>query len=225
MYPQRDHTLNTMYGSYAFVDLTNRAHGSKSGLLGPTFSPIKTDMCKMRFYYYLFGNNAARLSVYYRDAVGDVYYQLWRVQDIQTQFWERAEMTVSMTSRPVQIVIEAEARNNTKLGSVVAVDDVSFTDQCIPYAGDLPVLLTSTTASPCGPDGYQCADGKCIIKSQLCDFYPNCANNEDESNCGTCSFENGTCGWYVSHLVLLLAFMSRLCKIQSMIKLKDSKFY
>ena len=44
----------------------------------------------------------------------------------------------------------------------------------------------------------QCKDGsRCIFKTQICDFNPQCADQSDEANCGVCNFDtaNNTCGW------------------------------
>lgn len=31
--------------------------------------------------------------------------------------------------------------------------------------------------------------------SQVCDFVSQCRDGSDEAMCGTCTFENGQCGW------------------------------
>lgn len=191
--PQRDHTTNSDSGSYVYFETSNKKTGSKATLYGPMFS---SSYCIVRFYYYIYGKSAGKLTFYYRTAVGGPFIPLWSKAGSISQNWERAEATFHYLNTNIQIIIEAEIETESKDDGVIAIDDISFTNQCLSFNGNLPTIITTTTKSPCGPNGFICPSGPCIDNSQICNFIKDCPNGEDEANCGTCDFENGSCGWY-----------------------------
>ena len=141
------------------------------------------------------GKSVGRLNVYYREASGGGYTQLWSQIGPIGDRWERSEIVIPPKNIPRQLIIEAVAGENTNNIGIIAVDDISFTLACTQYFGTLPSISTTTTARPCGANGYQCQDGSCISNNKVCDFNKDCSNNEDEKECGTCDFENDICGW------------------------------
>ncbi len=196
-YPQRDHTTNTAQGSFIFIEMTGKKNRSSSVLYGPSLSPTVTSDCQMRFYYFMNGKSVGKLSIYYREAIGGGYTQLWSQNGPVGDRWERSELSLPANNKAKQLVIEATSADNTNDSGIIAIDDVSFTTSCTAYSGTLPTIVTTTTGKPCGDNGFQCYDGSCVPNSKVCDFSQDCSNNEDEANCGTCNFENGQCGWYV----------------------------
>jgi hypothetical protein len=43
---------------------------------------------------------------------------------------------------------------------------------------------------------FTCDNGNIIAAHKVCDFVKDCVDGSDEKNCGTCDFENSTCGWF-----------------------------
>ena len=87
--------------------------------------------------------------------------------------------------------------------SYIAIDDISFSPECIAtteQSSTTPIPIR-TTPSKCG-NQFHCKLGTCIDSSKVCNFHKDCDDGSDESNCGTCGFEdtdpNGIpvmCGW------------------------------
>ena len=197
--PQRDHTTNTESGSYIYVETKNRQPASTSTLIGPSFDYSKSPSCRLRLFYYMYGNSVGKLTVYARNAVGGQFSQVWTKIGSVDQSWQRADIYLRpyfANTNIFQVIIQSSAANSTQQDGFIAIDDISFTPNCYPSNDPLPVISTTTTAPPCGFTGFRCSDGKCINQSQLCDFVRDCVNGEDENNCGACKFENDSCGWY-----------------------------
>jgi hypothetical protein len=142
------------------------------------------------------GNSVGKITVYYRTAYGGRFEELWSKSDSIGEIWERAQVQIKDIKDNMQIIIEAQVSTNSNLQGVIAIDDISFSKTCQKFTGQLPTVVTTTTQPPCGLNGFICADGSCINKSQACDFIIDCPSGEDESSCGTCNFETDNCGWY-----------------------------
>ena len=150
----------------------------------------------------MYGRSVAQLRILSRYEVGGYLSSRWTKVGSVGEFWERGEVTIypySSTSPAVQWVIEAQVANVTNVDGIIAIDDITFDPECTIPAGEMPTVFTTTSVPTCGADGYKCPEwnGKCIKKSQLCDFQVDCPNGDDEKNCGICDFENSTCGWFV----------------------------
>ncbi|KAG1666097.1 MAM and LDL-receptor class A domain-containing protein 1 [Nymphon striatum] len=98
------------------------------------------------------------------------------------------------------VIIEGHVNNQ-----VVAIDDISFSSECKPdqsmcISHFIKLLPTSvplvTTPSPCNESQFTCQKSQlCIRKDKVCDFVMDCPDESDETDCGSCDFETGTCGW------------------------------
>lgn len=196
--PQRDHTTNTASGSYIYVETTAKKPSSTSVLFGPVIS-TQSSSCRMRFYYYMNGKSAGKLTVYSRTFIGGSFSSQWS-RTTKVDYWERAEVFLyvsSFSSKNYQIVIESQVSSTfSNQDGFIAIDDITFSKECIRSTD--PMQITSTTAPPpfCGYNGFRCSNGRCINNTQLCNFISDCPNGEDELNCGKCNFEKDNCGWY-----------------------------
>lgn len=63
-----------------------------------------------------------------------------------------------------------------------------------------PLFLSAvipTTQPSCAPHRFQCSNGRCIAKNQVCDFLDDCGDSSDELNCpcrnGQLTCANGNC--------------------------------
>ncbi|GCC20963.1 hypothetical protein chiPu_0000135 [Chiloscyllium punctatum] len=119
---------------------------------------------------------------------------LFNLTGDQGHYWQRAEINLS-ADEDFEIMLEGWVGKGSK--GVIALDDITFTKECIssPFAfHPEPTLLPPTGLCP---QGYlECQNGNCYQPEQRCDFVNDCSDNTDERECGTsCTFETGQCGW------------------------------
>ncbi|XP_061879772.1 MAM and LDL-receptor class A domain-containing protein 1 isoform X1 [Entelurus aequoreus] len=211
--PPLDHTLNNAAGHY----LTPGTPGI-SEVLSNTLLPSSN--CTIRFFYYSLGDATGRLTAQsrtLRSGGGDTV--LWLAVHTPSYSWQRTSVTFS-SSVKCKIVFRYEGGNAG--GGHVALDDVSFSEECAfdPANGRLPDTSptsapttststpTSTSAStpamspsptnPCQEDEFFCwrSSGQiCIAATLKCNYLPDCSQGEDEDGCGPCTFERDQCGW------------------------------
>ncbi|XP_075742958.1 MAM and LDL-receptor class A domain-containing protein 1 isoform X3 [Rhipicephalus microplus] len=74
--------------------------------------------------------------------------------------------------------ISAETATDTE--GFVAIDDVLISGECSQN-------IRSTERFDCG--------NQSITIERVCDFVKDCANGDDERNCGSCNFKKDLCGW------------------------------
>ncbi|KAG7165100.1 MAM and LDL-receptor class A domain-containing protein 2-like 1, partial [Homarus americanus] len=201
--PKRDHTLNSASGSFIYIDNT---FDYKNTTVATILSPvIKWDdkmisPCILHFFYCIYGPAAQKLTVSSRDASNGPLNIHLVITDAVGPYWEQAEISMApqdIIHKPLQFIITGERDSLGKQRSVIAIDDISFTESCVLSDDILPTASPSipTTTSGACPNQFQCNDGECIPLDHVCNFMNNCIDGTDEAMCAECSFENGTCGW------------------------------
>ncbi|XP_071520575.1 LOW QUALITY PROTEIN: MAM and LDL-receptor class A domain-containing protein 1-like [Panulirus ornatus] len=203
--PKRDHTVNTVSGSFIYIDNSGSNDNDTTATLASSVITRKdtfTDACILQFFYYMDGPAVSKLVVSTRDASNGPLVDHLIISGAVGPYWERADIFVEpqeVMTRPLQFVITGET--NDYLGaeaSVIAVDDLSFTEACALSSNPLPTLQpipSTTTLEPCS-DQFQCEAGECIPLEYVCNFVDNCRNGADERICAECTFEDGVCGWH-----------------------------
>ncbi|KAK1787196.1 hypothetical protein P4O66_017048 [Electrophorus voltai] len=202
--PPRDHTRNSDAGGY--ISPAHQQSASHTAeIISGTFLP--SFQCTVRFYHYSHGNSGAlttRLRISRSEGSDDI---LWRRGITPGYHWHRAEVTFT-SSVKTKIVFQFVGSGKNS-GDYVAVDDISFSPNCLhdPDNSQLPItpITVPPTASASTPTGYPCREGefhcwrsdglKCIAASAQCDYSIDCPLGEDEGNCGPCTFEYGLCLW------------------------------
>ncbi|XP_064478697.1 MAM and LDL-receptor class A domain-containing protein 1-like isoform X2 [Ornithodoros turicata] len=113
------------------------------------------------------------------------------MQGSQRPQWQKVEVVIGRVSRRFAVLLEGDPeRGNASF----AIDDISF-HQC--------AVVINGSQECNGKDMYQCANGNCVHRNQLCDFTDDCGDRSDEgvmAKCNTtfpgrCSFELGVCDW------------------------------
>ncbi|KAI3374795.1 hypothetical protein L3Q82_021349, partial [Scortum barcoo] len=214
--PPRDHTHNSAAGSHYVIPGTHLTEkGQTSEILSNTLLPSSN--CTVRFFYFSLDDAAASLTAESRtlrsgsdDAV------LWRRENSQSYSWQRAEFTFSSSDNSKIVFRYERGDGPTRL---VALDDISFSRECVfdPDNNKLPNTTTSapptssnTPTSPATPPTstaptHPCQDNEffcwrsagnvCILATLQCDYHPDCPSGEDEDGCGPCTFESNQCRW------------------------------
>lgn len=201
--PKRDHTTNTPSGSYIYIGSSQDSLAASSASL---VSPVMgwnyklIDPCMLRFFYYMDGPSVDELVVAVREASGGTLNEQWSMTGAVGPLWERKELSVPphlIMYNPLQFVIKGKTLNGTgEERSVIAIDDVSFSETCYMSSGTLPPTSPTvpTTGGPC-EGKFQCENGQCVPLDYVCNFVKNCNDGTDEAMCAECDFERNTCGW------------------------------
>ncbi|XP_039670520.1 MAM and LDL-receptor class A domain-containing protein 1 [Perca fluviatilis] len=212
--PPRDHTQNSAAGHYIIPGTHLTANGQSSEILSKTLLPSSN--CTVRFFFFSLDDAPARLTAQSRtlqsgsdDAV------LWLRENSQSYSWQRAEFTFS-SSHNSQIVFRYKRGDGQR--GLVALDDISFSKECLFDPENTKLPNTSTTSAPptssntptspassstapthpCQDNEFFCwrSAGKvCIPATLQCDYHPDCPQGEDEDGCGRCTFESNQCQW------------------------------
>ncbi|CAB4000024.1 MAM and LDL-receptor class A domain-containing 2 [Paramuricea clavata] len=207
--PQFDHTNSDSTGYYIYLETSYpRRYGDKAWYISPTFqSRVSLDKCNLRFFYHMYGATIGQLNVYIRTYVnGTLGKPLWSAKSEQGSVWKRGSVSL-VSQRPFEVVIEGFVGDDYR--GDIALDDLSFTAECVPYSGTLPVQPdVGTTVRPTNPHScspvqfncYQSGSSTCVSKQKVCDFSSDCPGGEDENGCVKpfSNFNNGDLGnWQI----------------------------
>lgn len=181
--PAVDHTLNSAYGTYLYIEGSSpRQQGDKAWLVSTTFGN-GTSKC-LSFWYNMNGVGMGSLHVNmwpFNSGLSQT--TIWSKSGNQGTAWLQDQVQVMDPGVDYRIVFEAVRGPTFK--SDIAIDDIVMqSGACMGHE--------ITTVNPCI---YQC-DGHCISSDQICDLNNDCQDGRDENTCGyNCNYENGTCKW------------------------------
>ncbi|CAF4840990.1 unnamed protein product, partial [Rotaria sp. Silwood1] len=197
--PDRDHTLGTPKGHFLFLETSApRKPNDTARVISPVFVPTTSGECQFRFWYHMYGYDAASLNVYTRTFIGGPLTLVWNQNHEKGDEWFRAKILLKV-QQPFQVLIEG-VRGASYEGDI-GVDDTSFTPGCqVQITATLPPIVYSTTQSPyCNSTHSHCLTNtrQCLPKDQFCNFNVDCTDQTDELSCpSTCNFEQNTsCLW------------------------------
>ncbi|XP_035993676.1 MAM and LDL-receptor class A domain-containing protein 1 [Fundulus heteroclitus] len=208
--PPRDHTQNTAAGHYITPGTHLTEKGQTSEILSKTLLPSFN--CTVRFFFFSMSDASAQLMARSRTQMsGTDDKMLWIMEKTHSYSWQRAKVTFS-SSVISKIAFRYELQGAQR--GIVALDDVTFSKECIfdpensklpetspthsPHTSSNTPPLTTAPMNPCQDNEFFCrkSAGKVCIPSTLqCDYHPDCPDGEDEAGCGPCTFENDQCLW------------------------------
>jgi hypothetical protein len=118
-----------------------------SRLEGPIFKPNPN--CQMRFHYDLEGDGFVSLSIntIHNQTSNDR--EVWTTDKVSNSFaFSRGEIQFSREVVPFQVIIlgiiKATANSSSLITPYIALDDISFTTDCIPFNGSSIIPMAST---------------------------------------------------------------------------------
>ncbi|XP_021117307.1 apical endosomal glycoprotein isoform X4 [Heterocephalus glaber] len=174
--------------------------GSPAVLLSPQLQASGSHNCSLIFYHYLHGSEDGRLQLLLHTQgprASQAPVLLRQRQGELGAAWVRDQVDVR-SAQPFWILLTGE----TGPGGVVGLDDLILSDHCTVAPGAVltpaawpkaPWPQQSSLQGSCQPGQLACGD-LCVPLEQLCDFQPQCAQGEDEQECGTTDFESATAG-------------------------------
>ncbi|XP_038652380.1 MAM and LDL-receptor class A domain-containing protein 1 [Scyliorhinus canicula] len=191
--PATDHTLRNPAGHYIYIESPfSQLPGHKAKISGPSISKRSKD-CKIIFYYHIAGDIIGSLTVY-QVTLSGYHTLLFNLTGDQGHYWQRAVIAFS-AGEDFEIMLEGWVAKGSR--GVIALDDITFTKECIRSSSAFHTESTPLPPTRSCPEGYlECLNGNCYHPEQRCDFVNDCSDNTDEKECGTsCTFESGQCGW------------------------------
>ncbi|XP_037797160.1 MAM and LDL-receptor class A domain-containing protein 1-like [Penaeus monodon] len=179
--PGYDHTYGNDTGYYLYLQSVEGSKGKKGQISSESFAPAKGE-CHFRFWYMMRANQNATLRIFGEEtprSITKAKYDLFETSGSDDYLWILKDLDINIP-RYFKIVLEGIAGN--PIEGDIAVDDVSFSDNC--------------HSLYCKPEEFPCKSYGCIPATSVCDFRLDCDDSSDEDECPNhCSFENGDCGW------------------------------
>ncbi|XP_071839703.1 MAM and LDL-receptor class A domain-containing protein 2-like [Apostichopus japonicus] len=186
--PINDHSLESIYGTYIYVDGNQTTINSRIRLISPRYS-LAAPTCKFTMWYYMYGLEFGDLEV--RQMTSSREKRILKAYDSPQDYnrWIYLEAAVDPCVTNFQIVIDAEDRQQFPREGGFAVDDLNFQN-----------CAYGEPSSSCSADYNQCNSGQCYLKTQECNFFTDCCDGTDEdgTRCAPynmCDFETDLCNW------------------------------
>ncbi|XP_054714592.1 LOW QUALITY PROTEIN: MAM and LDL-receptor class A domain-containing protein 2-like [Uloborus diversus] len=164
----------------------------------PNYKISGASYCALRFYYYMHNDaEDVDLKVHTETELdGWNWKERFSERGSLGQVWSKAVIVVQGAD-PFHFILDGNPGNTS--GSIVAVDDITLSEGCKEFDGDLPTPASTPlpTVSLCTVEQFTCKYGYpfCIPKEKKCDFTPDCEDGSDEEGCGPCKFWTDFCGW------------------------------
>nr|XP_054757010.1 MAM and LDL-receptor class A domain-containing protein 2-like [Lytechinus pictus] len=176
--PTFDHTTGTPSGWYMYIDSTRGGQGTRARFESSSIDASNGVACFSLWYHMVAsGSNFGTLNVAWETA--DRTEILLAYTGSLPDQWNYGEFNLQ-TSTQYRILIEGVL--SAQGSSDIAIDDlILFNGAC----------SGRTTEPP-----FPCNDGSQTVPGNLvCDWFPDCQDDSDEANCGSCTFESDQCGY------------------------------
>ncbi|XP_052012808.1 MAM and LDL-receptor class A domain-containing protein 1 [Apodemus sylvaticus] len=191
--PAVDHTLGNSSGHYIILKSFFPQHPVKTGRISSPIISKRSKDCKIIFNYHMYGSDVGTLRLL-QVTVTNHTKVLLNLTEEQGNFWQRKELSLS-SDEDFQLKFEGTVGEG--LRGNIALDDIVITKNCLP--SHYSTMEEAAFSLPTGfcPQGFEeCQNGRCYSQGQRCNFVDDCGDNSDENECGgSCTFENGWCGW------------------------------
>ncbi|XP_076435476.1 MAM and LDL-receptor class A domain-containing protein 1-like [Babylonia areolata] len=122
--PEKDHTMGSEDGWYAYLEASDRHLGESARLLSPYFSFREPGALCMMFYYSMYGEDMGALSLVYQEEAGQGGVPLFNMSGNQGKGWKLAAVTLPSAPRNRSFRMVIEAVVGSGYHSDIAVDDL-----------------------------------------------------------------------------------------------------
>lgn len=181
--PTTDHTTGSPAGSFLYLDTNDKNEGEMALIESEVLKENLEEQC-LQFYVNFNQNNLATLKISRKNMITSAATEVFNTNKYEGDMWILKQVDFSSLSYPSSFVISGVVGNNflnAGRKGRFAVDDV--------------VLKKGKCEITLPPTEFNCSNGQIININLVCDFNEDCSNGNDERNCGTCTFEDGLCGW------------------------------
>ncbi|KAL1271156.1 hypothetical protein QQF64_030172 [Cirrhinus molitorella] len=174
--PSADHSPNGG-GGYLYVNSSAQRKGDIARLISQLEFPASVGICHLRFWFHMYGSrHVGALKVYSVGRSGTPLL-MWATCGNHGDSWHYSNVILSNAS-PFRVIIQAEV--GADQWTDIAVDDISFTRQCLVGGPVTPIPQT------CHKEHFQCLYlFECIPLSWQCDGEADCLDSSDEEMCAS----------------------------------------
>jgi hypothetical protein len=157
--PPYDHTTRSQNGYYYQLLVNSTTSRGTLATVSNYLGMTQEQGCTMRFWIYFKGNNNGQLLVGYRYTIGSDMknltvstYHSCQINETQCS-WQRIEVSLSsILTQTTEIIIGVIT--GADRDAIMALDDITFTPQCVKFNGTrptTPTVPTATTTQYTGP--------------------------------------------------------------------------
>uniref|UniRef100_A0A669E9V5 MAM and LDL receptor class A domain containing 1 n=1 Tax=Oreochromis niloticus TaxID=8128 RepID=A0A669E9V5_ORENI len=164
-------------GNFLYINSATQREGDVAKVTTRSPFPASIGLCHLRFWFFMHGSDRMGTLKVFTVGPSGTRLLMWAATGNHGRQWTYANVIVSNTV-PFRVTFEAEVGGD--MWTDIALDDISYTAECIVGEPVTPQPLT------CGVNQFQCAYSfQCIPESWLCDTEPDCADKSDEEHCPT----------------------------------------
>ncbi|XP_029005062.1 MAM and LDL-receptor class A domain-containing protein 1 isoform X2 [Betta splendens] len=174
--PQTDHSPGGG-GSFLYVHSAPQREGDVAKVTTRRPFPSSIGLCHLRFWFFMHGSDRMGTLKVYTVGPSGTSLLMWAATGDHGERWSYANVVLS---HPAAFRVTFQAEVGGDVWTDVALDDVSYSSECVTGGPVTPRPLT------CAVDHSQCAySSQCVPHSWWCDGEPDCTDRSDEERCPT----------------------------------------
>ncbi|XP_014036210.2 MAM and LDL-receptor class A domain-containing protein 1 isoform X1 [Salmo salar] len=162
-------------GKFLYVHSATEREGDIAKVTTRNPFPASIGLCHLRFWFYMHGSDRMGTLKVYTVGSSGTRLLMWAANGNHGDRWSYASVILSNTT-PFRVTFQAEVGGD--VWTDIALDDISFTTECVVGGPVTPEPLT------CGAGQFQCVHSfQCVPLSWRCDGEEDCADQSDEEQC------------------------------------------